>query len=846
MLPAPKELQRLPLAEVLTQLRTTPTGLTQAEAAERLEALGPNENRPSKQGGVLRLVLRRFASPLVGLLLAAAALSAALGDFTNSAIIAAIVAMSITLEAVQTRRSMKTADALREKVALTATTCRDGKWQEVPRRELVVGDLIRLSAGDMVPGDAWLLEAKDLHMHQAALTGESLPLEKEAAALAPSSNDVSEPGAVFVGSSVVSGHATAVVVATGARTAYGDIAARLTERPPDTEFEKGMAHYGAFVLKTVLFLVLFVFATSAFFHRDALQSFLFALALAVGLTPEFLPMITTVTLSRGALRMAARKVIVKNLASIQNLGSIDVLCSDKTGTLTRGEMELERFVGLDGQQSPRVLRLAWLNASGDTGEETATPLAVKKRVDPLDAAVLRHEHPSLEGWKKIDEVPFDFERRRVSVVVERGAERLLISKGAAEAMMRDCTGETLDPEQRERGLSLQRELSSRGFRVVAVASKTVAPKAAYGRADETGLTLDGFLAFSDPPLPEAKEAIAALQRDGVTVKVLSGDSDLVARHVCQAVGLDVTTIALGDEIEGLSDIALAQLLERVSVFARLNPLQKNRLVKVLREHGHVVGYLGDGINDALPLRNADVGISVHGAADVAREAAPIVLMERGLDVLHAGIIEGRRAFGNVTKYLLMGTSSNFGNVLSMAAATAVLPFLPMLPQQILLNNLLYDSAQLTIPSDDVDAEFLARPQPWRLGLVRRFTLWVGPVSSLYDFLTFFVLLKVFHAGEVLFHTGWFIESLATQTLVIFAIRTLKSPFSTRPSKALVASTLAVVALATALPFSPLAHVLGFVAPPATFLLFVAIATATYVVLVELVKRWAFRKLRAGG
>lgn len=786
-------------------------------------------------------MVRRFASPLVLLLLAAAGLSAVLGDFTNSGIIGAIVCLSLVLEAVQTRRSTRTAERLRSQVALTASVCRDHQWLELPSRQLVPGDVIRLSAGDLVPADAWLLESKDLHLHQAALTGEPLPAEKEAQPAAPATSALSEPGAVFVGTSVVSGHATALVVSTGARTAYGDLAAAVTRRPPDTEFERGMARYGAFVLKTVLLLVLFVFATSAFFHRDAMQSFLFALALAVGLTPEFLPMITTVTLARGAKRMAARKVIVKNLASIQNLGSIDVLCSDKTGTLTRGEMELVAHVGVDGAPSATVFQLAYLNASFDTGVDLGTRAAVKRRADPLDAAVLRHAPPSLEGWSKIDEVPFDFERRRVSVVAERNGRRVLISKGATDAMLRDCVGTSFSASERERCLVREAELTQKGYRVVAVASRPVEAKAAYGRADETGMTIEGFVAFSDPPLPEAKEAIAALKRDGVTVKVLSGDSEAMARHVCSAVGLDAARVVVGDELDALTDTALALLAEQTSVFARLAPMQKNRLVRVLREHGHVVGYLGDGINDALPLRNADVGISVAGAVDVAREAAPIVLMERGLDVLHAGIIEGRRAFGNVTKYLLMGTSSNFGNVLSMALATAVLPFLPMLPQQILLNNLLYDLAQLTIPSDEVDPRFLSRPQPWRLDRVRRFTFWAGPVSSLFDFLTFFVLLEMFHAQEVLFHTGWFIESLATQTLVIFSIRTMGNPFALPPSKALVASTLAVVAVALVLPWSPLAAALGFTPPPAGFLAFVAGASVVYLGLVEGMKRVALRQ-----
>ncbi|KYF81700.1 magnesium-transporting ATPase [Sorangium cellulosum] len=848
-------LSGLSLADLLDRLGTSPRGLTSEEARRRLVQLGPNEPAATtrREAAVVQ-GLRRVANPLVSILLLASLASAALGDLMNAAVVVVIVALSVAIEWAQTRRSHRAAERLRAQVAPTATTLRDGVFREIPRREVVPGDVLRLAAGDLVPADARLLTAKDLHVHQAALTGEPLPVEKipdpgPSAAKSP----VEMTQAVFLGSSVVSGTATAVAFATGVDTAFGGIARALATRPPQTEFERGMAQFGAFILRLVLFLVLLVIAFNAVLRRDPLESLLFAVALAVGLTPEFLPMITTVTLAQGAVRLARERVIVTSLSAIQNFGSIDVLCSDKTGTLTTGEMELEAHVDPLGAPAERPFLLAYLNSYFESGVDNPVDAAVLRTstVSPLDAAVLRHEHPDINGFHKLDELPFDFERRRVSVVAEREGARLLVTKGAPESVLAIATayevgGEVrpLDDGARARCEATFHELGRQGYRVLAVAYRGVPARPAYGRDDEVDLTLAGLLAFVDPPLPDAAEIVGALREEGVDVKILTGDSELVAAHVCQQVGLDPGEIVLGGAIDRLDDASLSHLAERTRVFARVSPAQKNRILRALKARGHVVGYVGDGINDAPSLHTADVGISVAGAVDVARDAAQIVLLDRRLDVLRSGILEGRKAFGNVMKYLLMGTSSNFGNMFSMAGASVLLPFLPMLPAQILLNNLLYDLAQITIPTDNVDASFVRKPRRWDIAMIRRFMMVIGPISSAYDFVTFYALIRVFHAPAPLFRTGWFVESLATQTLVIFVIRTMGSAFKSSPSRALTATTLGVVAMALALPYSPFAALLGFAPLPPGFFLFLAGATLTYLAIVEAVKRALVRRMFA--
>jgi Mg2+-importing ATPase len=790
------------------------TGLSTEEARRRLDQYGPNEPAPVKKASAAFALLGRLRNPLIIILLMAAVVSASLGELANATIIVIVVMVGVAIDFAQTYRSQRAAELLRDRVRITATVLRDGQWQERPRRELVPGDLVRVSAGDLVPADARLIEAVELHVQEAALTGESLPVEKNTAAQ------------VFLGTSVVSGTGIAEVTATGPATQFGGIAAALTARPQATAFERGIHDFGVLILRMVIFLVLFVVLAGFAAHRPPFDSLLFAIALAVGLTPEFLPMITSVTLAKGAIRMAHHKVIVKHLASIQNFGSIDVLCSDKTGTLTSGEMAVEEVVDGLGQPATQPLVLAGVNSALQTGIRS-----------PLDAAILKRQAPDLAEYLKRDEIPFDFERRRLSVVVEFQGKRLLITKGAPEHVLAVTSG--LDGSALERSRTIYEGFGNRGLRVLAVAYKEVEDQPRYTADDESHLILAGYIGFSDPPRPGTPATLAALRHDGILVKILTGDNEKVAEHVCAQVGLANVGCITGEEIQRLTDSALDHIAERTTIFARVSPAQKTRILLALRRRGHVVGYLGDGINDAPSLRAADVGISVASAVDVAREAADVILLERSLHVLHGGVIEGRKAFGNVMKYLLMGTSSNFGNMLSMAAASVFLPFLPMLPTQILLNNLLYDLAQVTIPSDHVDSSFLRKPQRWDIHLVRNFMLTIGPISSLYDFLTFYVLLSVFHARESFFHTGWFVESLATQTLVLFVIRTMQNPFRSRPSRALAATTIAIVLAALALPYTPIAGPLGFVPLPPSFLAFVAAATLTYLALVELVKRRVF-------
>lgn len=813
------------------------TGLSSEEARRKLAQSGPNDPSPSKRRSFLRQIADRILNPLVLILLVAAGVAAALGQKVDATIIAVVVALGAAIDFFQTYRSEQAVKKLRERVAPAATALRDAKWIEINRREIVPGDVVRLSSGDLVPADARIVEARDLFVQQSALTGESFPVEKEAAADDPAKyRDATAPNMIFLGTSVVSGTATAIVVATGTATTFGDIVARLAERPEETEFEHGLRRFGGLILRVVFFLVLFILAMSLALKHNPVESLLFAIALAVGLTPEFLPMITSVILANGAVQMSKQKVIVKHLAAIQNFGSIDVFCSDKTGTLTAGTMKVERSVDPRGNPSSAPLDLAYVNSKFETGIRS-----------PLDDEILRQKSAAADGYTKIDEIPFDFERRRVSVVVERGGanskERLLIAKGAPEGMLPLCAHHdsgngaiALDDAAMNAARKTYETLSAEGYRVLAVAYLAVPAKPRYTKEDERSMVLAGFVAFSDPVLPSAAEALASLKSDGVDVKILTGDSDLVAKHVCDQVGLDGAGIVTGEQLERTGDTALGALAEKTTVFARVSPAQKHRIISALRRRGRVVGYMGDGINDAPSLHAADVGISVPAAVDVARDAADIILVEPGLAVLHRGILEGRKASGNAMKYLLMATSSNFGNMVSMAAASVFLPFLPMLATQILLNNFLYDLSQVTIPTDNVDESYIRKPQRWDMRLVRNFMLFIGPISSIFDFATFYVLLHFFHAGQPAFHTGWFVESLATQTLVLFVIRTMGNPFKSRPSAALATTTLAIVAIGVLLPFTPLAGPLGFTSLPASYYVFLAATTGAYLVMVEMGKR----------
>jgi len=817
------------------------TGLTQTDAAARLAQYGPNQVRPRREHPLALQFLMRFRNPLILVLLVASFVTALTGDATGAAIIGLIVMMSVTLDFMQEYRAGEAVDRLAQQVAVTATALRDGRPHEVPVAELVPGDVVRLSAGDLVPADGIVLEARDFFVNQAQLTGEPYPVEKRVLAdSVPDGESLDAGNAVFMGSSVVSGSATARIDRTGPATELGKIATSLIRQPPPTAFERGTRHFGLLIMRLTFLLVLFTLLVNVAFHRPLLESFLFAVALAVGLTPELLPMVVSVTLARGALRMAAWRVIVKRPSAIQDMGAMDVLCTDKTGTLTEAKIRLERHVDAMGRESTRVLELAYLNSYFESGLKS-----------PLDDAILQHSEIDISGWRKIDEVHFDFERRRVSVLVEREGERMLAVKGAPEDTLRLCThfeGEAgipalLDDASRVRIQAQYDALSQEGFRVLGIASRPVAldhPHAVV--TDETELVFAGFAAFLDPPKASAGEALTALQAIGVAVKIVTGDNELVTRHVCARLGVAVTGVLLGADIQAMNDDALSVKAEEANLFCRVNPAQKNRILLALKARGHVVGYLGDGINDAPSLHTADVGISVDSAVDVARQAAAMILLEHDLKVLHEGILEGRRTFGNVMKYIMMATSSNFGNMFSMAAATLFLPFLPMLPMQILLNNLLYDVSELPLPLDNVDEEDLARPRRWDMAFIRNFMLTIGPISSLFDFLTFYLLMAVLNANEMLFHTGWFVESIATQVLVIFVIRTRRNPLRSRPHPWLTLTSLGVVAAAMLLPFTPVAVWLGFTPLPPLFFGLLAGLILSYLLLVEAGKRWFYKRM----
>ncbi|MCX7172666.1 MAG: magnesium-translocating P-type ATPase [Proteobacteria bacterium] len=844
MKPADPQFWNHSCAELQAQLGTGPQGLSQNEARKRLLAFGPNTLRVQAERLLILQYLEHFKNPLVLILLAASAVSALTGEFTGFVIIWAIVLISVTLDFVQEYRAGRAVERLKQTVAIRATVLRDTLRLDLPMEKLVPGDVVLLAAGDLMPADCRLLEARDFFVNQALLTGESYPVEKHASELAAPVDDLSAAAnAVFMGTSVISGMATAMVCRTGPDTAVGKIADSLVAKAPPTAFEIGAQSFGMLIMRLTILLVLFVFLVNAFFHRPLLESFLFAIALAVGLTPELLPMVITVTLSHGALRMAKKQVIVKRLVAIHNLGSMDVLCTDKTGTLTEARIRLERHLDAQGQDSVRVLELAYPNSYFETGLKS-----------PLDDAILEHKEIDVGGWRKIDEVPFDFERRRVSVLVDQGEKRLLVVKGSPEDILRLSTqyalGQSevalpLDDSVRASLQALQDSLGREGFRVLGIAWRTVAGDHPHAVVDdETELVFAGFAAFLDPPKESAAHALKALEASEVRVKILTGDGELVTRHLCDRLGMKVTGVLTGGEIQALDDAALAVRVKEANLLCRLNPSQKNRVILSMRNQGHTVGYLGAGINDAPSLHSADVGISVQGAVDVAKAAADMILLRQDLSVLHAGVIEGRRTFANIMKYIMMGTSSNFGNMFSMAGATLFLAFLPMLPVQILLNNLLYDVSELTIPLDRVDHEYLAHPKHWDTGFIRQFMWVIGPISSIFDILTFVIMLKVFEAGEALFHTGWFIESIATQVLVIFIIRTRGHPFKSRPSTALTVTSLSVVAVAAALPFTPLAAHLGFVPPPAMFFVILLGMLLSYLTAVEFVKRWFYSRYAA--
>ncbi|MHB8893127.1 MAG: magnesium-translocating P-type ATPase [Candidatus Limnocylindrales bacterium] len=829
-----------------------PPGLTAQDAADRLREDGPNTIGGSGQRTLLAILISQVASPLVLILVAASLVSLVVGDDVNALIILAIVVLSAALGFFQEARSETAVAALQARLTLHATVLRDGVPIDVPLAGVVRDDLVILGAGDIVPADGQVLEANHLYVDEASLTGESAPSLKNPrqGTLDPAAEG-DRDGLVFFGTSVVSGSGRAVIIATGARTTYGEIAHRLAQRAPENDFQHGIRTFGALVFRVTTILVIAVLAINLALHRPLIDSLLFAIALAVGLTPELLPAIVTLNLTQGARSLGRHGVLVKRLPAIQNMGSVTVRCTDKTGTLTVGKLGVVRSVGIDRDdptEAARALELGYLNSHFQTGF-----------TNPLDAAILADTRPpaDLAEYHKLAELPYDFTRRLLSVVVQREADPpLLVTKGAPEALLQRATHvrqdhqvRPIDTAEHERLGRLVDEASSAGLRIVAVGSRDLAPaEFSPPAADRPGrlaepdrvereLVFEGLILFSDPPKAGVGETITQLARDGVALKVVTGDNDLVARHVADQVGLAVEGVLTGEEMRSLSHPALVARAKRTTIFARVDPDQKLQVIRALHDGGAVVGYLGDGINDAPALHAADVGISVDNATDVARAAANIILLEPSLAAIHQGVIEGRRTFANTLKYIRMGTSSNFGNMLSMTGAALVLPFLPMTPGQILLNNLIYDASQTAIPTDTIDAEVEAVPAHWDVHAIQRFMLVFGPISSLFDFATFGVLFFALGANEREFQTGWFIESLFTQVLVVLVIRTRISPFwGSRPSRPLLGAIAAALAAAVLIPLSPLGGILGFAPLPPAFWVLLVVLVAGYLALVELVKR----------
>jgi len=837
---------------LLRLLETGAHGLDEEQISDRLHRDGLNEVSREKPSHWTLQLLRAFKNPfiVVLLVLAGVQLFSDGGDLTGPIIIAVMVGISVLLSFTQEYRSSRAAEQLKAMVRNTATVLRrasDGHSEriEVPVVELVAGDIVQLGAGDMVPADLRLLGAKDLFISQAILTGESLPVEKSAPAAVPSragatGNPLDLASICYMGTNVVSGTATAVVLATGARSYLGSLAHSMSGQRVQTSFDRGIRSVSWLLIRFMAVMVPIVFLLNGLDKHDWTEAFLFALSIAVGLTPEMLPLIVTANLSKGALAMSRRKVVVKRLNAIQNFGAMDVLCTDKTGTLTLDKIVLERHLDLDGEESDEALEYGYLNSRFQTGLKNL-----------MDKAVL--EHRDLESaarrYRVIDEIPFDFQRRRMSVVVANGdGEHLLICKGAVEEMLSICAfaktddvTEPLTDERRREIKAMTHRLNEDGLRVLVVAvRRESAHDRPYGVADENDLVAVGCLAFLDPPKDSAATAIRALNQHGVEVKVITGDNEAVTRKICREVGLDVTHSVEGREIEALDDAALDALVARVTVFAKMSPLQKARVVRSLQRLGHTVGFLGDGINDAPALHDADVGISVDTATDIAKESADIILLEKNLMVLEEGVLEGRITFGNIMKYIKMTASSNFGNVFSVLVASAFLPFLPMLPLQILVQNLLYDISQLSIPFDRMDDEYLSRPRKWDAGDIGRFMVWIGPVSSIFDITTFWLMWHYFGANspahQSLFQSGWFIEGLLSQTLIVHMIRTRRIPFLQSVAAAPVLGlTLAIIVIGMLIPFTTLGAKIGMVPLPPVYFAWLALTLVSYCVLTQLMK-----------
>ena len=827
------------VSEMLQQLETAKGGLTDDEASQRLARYGANLLKPPKRSDVLSLLLNQFKSPIILILFFATGLSFFLHDPVDAIIILSIVLISGLLGFWQERGASNAVAKLLSIVQIKAAVLRDGSSKEIPVEEIVPGDIVILNAGDIVPGDGLVQESKDLFVDEAMLTGETFPAEKVVALLPAETLLGQRTNALWMGTHVVSGSATALIVRTGKETEFGKVSERLKLRPQETDFEHGIRRFGYFLMEVTLVLVVAIFAINVYLARPVLDSFLFSLALAVGLTPQLLPAIISINLSHGAKRMAQKKVIVKRLASIENFGSMNVICSDKTGTLTEGIVHVQSACNVEGAPSDKVLLHDYLNAFYETGF-----------TNPIDEAIRTHRQFDLSGYQKQDEIPYDFLRKRLSILVLHDDTHLMVTKGAMLNVLDVCTsvetgdGTIVDINTvRDRIEQHFEEFSRKGFRTLGIAYKNMGSESRISKDHETGMTFSGFLVLFDPPKPNIIETITSLKNLGVALKIITGDNHLVAANVSQQMGLSDTKILMGHDLRQLSDAALLKRVSDVDVFAEIEPNQKERIILALKKAGNVVGYMGDGMNDASALHAADVGISVDGAADVAKDAADIVLLEKDLGVLVQGVREGRATFANTLKYVFMATSANFGNMFSMAGVSLILPFLPLLPKQILLTNLMTDFPEMTIATDSVDKEMIDYPRRWDIKAIRKFMITFGIVSSVFDFLTFGVLLLVLHATQVQFRTGWFLESVVSASLIVLVIRSRRPSFKSRPGKYLLMATLSIVVITVIVPFTPFAKIFGFSPLPFSFLLLIGIIVLLYIIAAEMTKTVFYKKVK---
>ncbi|AKG21202.1 magnesium-translocating P-type ATPase [Calothrix sp. 336/3] len=817
--------------QVLQQTHSKTSGLSRQDAKQRLSEYGANSLKQKHESSAWMLLLNQFKSPIILILIFAAVLSIFLKDVADAIIILAIVFISGLLGFWQERGASNAVEKLLALVQVKATVLRDGESQEIPTEEIVRGDIVVLCAGKNIPGDCLVLESKDLSVDEAALTGETYPVDKLSGVLPAETGLAQRTNSLYMGTNVISGTAIAVVVHTGKETEFGKVSERLKLRPPETEFEIGLGKFGYFLMEVTLILVVLIFVANVYLHRPVLESFLFSLALAVGLTPQLLPAIVSVNLARGAKKMAKKQVIVKRLPAIENFGSMNVFCTDKTGTLTEGEVKIHSAVDVEGKESDHVLLYAYLNAASESGY-----------VNPIDAAIREYKTFDISGYQKLDEVPYDFNRKRLSILFKQESKHLIITKGALKNILDVCSnvetveGKTIDIADQQQKLHQQAEdLGRKGFRALGVAYRDF-NQDSFSKDDETNMTFLGYLALFDPPKAGIADTLKELQLLGITPKMITGDSKAVAMSIIQQVGLPQPKALTGSELEKLSDEALMHRVQQTNVFAEVEPNQKERIIIALKKAGNVVGYLGDGINDASALHAADVGISVESAVDVAKEAADIVLMEKDLNVLVEGVKEGRITFANTLKYVFMATSANFGNMFSMAGISLFLPFLPLLPSQILLTNLLTDFPELTIATDRVDRELVNKPRRMDIKFIRNFMIVFGLLSSIFDYLTFGALLLLLHAQPEQFRTGWFLESVISASLVVLVVRTRQSIFNSKPGKYLLMATLATIGVTIIIPWTPLARLFGFQPLPLSFVLVLGAIVVFYVTAAENVKR----------